>query len=119
IGTPVLWGGLSAFAAAVFAGGAVATARELRHSEGALLITTYFMAVGTVLTAPAVMLGLPVLSPHLLLVLSGVVLTSVAGQVLLHQGLGFADATEGSLASATSVVTAALLEALTLGEHLS
>lgn len=115
----VLWGGLSALAAAVFAGGAVATARQLRASESAMLITTYFMAVGAVLTAPALLLGLPPLSTPLLVTLAGVVLTSVAGQVLLHQGLGFAPATQGSLAAATSVLTAAGLGALWLGEHLS
>jgi drug/metabolite transporter (DMT)-like permease len=113
------WGGLSALGAAVFAGGAVATARQLRSSESAMLITTYFMAVGAALTAPALLLGVPALSSGLLVALTGVVLTSVAGQVLLHQGLGFAPATQGSLAAATSVVTAAGLEALWLGNHLS
>lgn len=115
----VLWGGLSALLAAVFAGGAVATARQLRASESALLITTYFMAVGAVLTAPALLVGVPPLSGPLLGALAGVVLTSVAGQVLLHQGLGFAPATQGSLAAATSVVTAGLLETLWLGHPLS
>src|SRR5207245_438847 len=119
IGPAVLRGGLCAFGAAVFAGGAVATARELRSREGAFLITTYFMAVGSVLTAPAMLLGVPALTSALAVVLLGVVLTSVTGQVLLHQGLGFAEATEGSLAAATSVVTAAALEAVFLGEHLS
>ena len=38
---------------------------------------------------------------------------------LLHQGLGFAPATQGSLAAATSVVTASALEALVVGEHLT
>ncbi len=114
-----LRGGLSALGAAVFAGGAVATARQLRSSESALLITTYFMAVGAALSAPALLLGLPAVSPGLLIALAGVILTSVGGQVLLHQGLGFAPATQGSLAAATSVVTAAVLEALWLGEHLS
>ncbi len=114
-----LRGGLSALGAAVFAGGAVATARQLRSSESALLITTYFMAVGAALSAPALLLGLPAVSPGLLIALAGVILTSAGGQVLLHQGLGFAPATQGSLAAATSVVTAAALEALWLGEHLS
>jgi drug/metabolite transporter (DMT)-like permease len=112
-------GGLSALAAAVLAGGAVATARQLRGSETAHLITTYFMATGAVLTAPALLLGLPLLSAPLVLALVGVVLSSVAGQVLLHQGLGVAPATQGSLAAATSVVTAAGLQSLFLGEHLS
>jgi drug/metabolite transporter (DMT)-like permease len=113
------WGSMSALGAAVFAGGAVATARQLRSSESAMLITTHFMAVGTTLTAPALLMGLPALSGGLLVVLAGVILTSVAGQVLLHQGLGFAPATQGSLAAATSVVTAAGLEAVWLGNHLS
>jgi drug/metabolite transporter (DMT)-like permease len=112
-------GGLSAFGAAVFAGGAVASARHLRVSESAYLITTYFMAVGTVFTAPSLLLGLPALSNGLLVALTSVVLTSVAGQMLLHQGLGFAPATQGSLAAATSVLTAAGLEAVLLGDHLS
>jgi drug/metabolite transporter (DMT)-like permease len=113
------WGGMSALGAAVFAGGAVATARQLRSSESAMLITTYFMAVGATLTAPTLLMGLPALSYGLLVALAGVVLTSVVGQVLLHQGLGFAPATQGSLAAATSVVTAAGLEAVWLGDHLS
>jgi drug/metabolite transporter (DMT)-like permease len=119
VGAATKWGGTSALAAAVLAGGAVATARELRTSEGALLITTHFMAVGAILTAPTLLLELPPLSPGLALVLIAVVLTSVGGQVLLHQGLGFAPATQGSLAAATSVVTAAALESALLGEHLS
>jgi drug/metabolite transporter (DMT)-like permease len=113
------WGAMSALGAAVFAGGAVATARQLRSSESAMLITTHFMAVGATLTAPTLLMGLPALSYGLLVALAGVVLTSVAGQVLLHQGLGFAPATQGSLAAATSVVTAAGLEAVWLGSHLS
>ncbi len=50
--------------------------------------------------------------------LAGVVATSAAGQWLLHHGLGFTSASLGSLACATSIVTAAGLEALVLGEHL-
>ena len=103
----------------MFGGGAGATARQLRSNESALLITTYFMAVGAILTAPTLLMGVPTLSSGLLLALAGVVLTSVAGQMLLHQGLGFAPATQGSLAAATSVVTAAVLEAVWLGDHLS
>jgi drug/metabolite transporter (DMT)-like permease len=72
-----------------------------------------------VVPAPTLLLGLPAVSTGLVCALSAVVLTSLGGQVLLHQGLGFAPATQGSLAAATSVVTAAVLEAACLGEHLS
>lgn len=111
-------GSLLALASSVLAGGAVATARQLRLTESAWLVTTWFMAVGALLTAPTLLAGLPPLGPALLVALAGVVLTSVAGQVLLHQGLGFAPASQASLAAATSVVSAAVLEALLLGEHL-
>jgi drug/metabolite transporter (DMT)-like permease len=103
-----------ALGASVLAGGAVATARHLRGSEEASLITTYFMGVGAILTAPALMGGLPPATPLLLIALSGVVLTSVGGQWLLHHGLGYTSAAQGSLAAATTVVSAALFEGLVL-----
>jgi drug/metabolite transporter (DMT)-like permease len=115
----VLAGALSACAASVLAGAAITTARHMRREETALLVTTHFMAVGTVLTAPALLQGLPSPSLPLTACLLGVVLTSVAGQMLLHEGLGFAPATQASLAAATSVVSAAVFESVFLGERLS
>jgi drug/metabolite transporter (DMT)-like permease len=112
-------GSMSALAASVLAGGAVTTARQLRLIESAFLVTTYFMAVGTLFTAPFLLSGLPPIAPALAVTLLGVVLTSVGGQYLLHQGLGFAPATQASLAAATSTVSAAVFEALWLGERLS
>jgi drug/metabolite transporter (DMT)-like permease len=112
-------GSVSALVASVLAGGAVTTARHLRLVESAFLVTTYFMAVGTVFTAPALLGGLPAISGALAATLLAVVLTSVGGQYLLHQGLGFAPATQASLAAATSTVSAAVFETLWLGEHLS
>jgi drug/metabolite transporter (DMT)-like permease len=112
-------GSISALAASVLAGGAVTTARQLRLRESAYLVTTYFMAVGTVFTAPSLLGGWPPLTSTLAITLLGVVLTSVAGQYLLHEGLGFAPAIQASLAAATSTVSAAVLEAIWLGERLS
>jgi drug/metabolite transporter (DMT)-like permease len=115
----VFSGAWSACAASVLAGAAVATARHMRRTETALLVTTHFMAVGTVCTAPALLQGLPPPSVPVAACLLGVVLTSVAGQILLHEGLGFAPATQASLAAATSVVSAALFESFFLGERFS
>ena len=112
-------GSASALCASVLAGGAVATARHLRLVESAFLVTTYFMAVGTVVTAPALVGGIPSISPVVAIALVGVVLTSVGGQYLLHHGLGFAPATQASLAAATSTVSATAFEALVLGNGLS
>jgi len=118
LGPAVLSGAACAIAAAVLAGGAVATARHLRATESAALITTYFMAVGSVATAPSLIAGVPAATPFLALALLGVVVPSVAGQWLLHHGLGFTSATQGGLAAATMVISAAGLEALLLNEHL-
>lgn len=114
----VLDGAVSALGASVLAGGAVAAAGHLRRTESAYLVTTYFMAVGTVLSSPAILLGMPVWNAALAAAVLGVVLTSVGGQTLLHLGLGFASPTQASLAAATSVVSAAVFEALFLGENL-
>lgn len=105
----------SALTAAVLSGGAVATARHLRRVEGAAVITTWFMLIGTVVTAPSIVRGLPSLEAPLVAALAGVVLTSVAGQWLLHHALGHTTATRGSLAAATNVVSATALQALFLG----
>jgi drug/metabolite transporter (DMT)-like permease len=102
----------------MLAGGAVSTARQLRAVESAYLITTWFMAVGALLTAPTLLSGLPPLGAHLGWLLLVVVLTSVAGQLLLHVGLGLAPAIQSSLAAAAAVVSAAGFAALFLGEHL-
>jgi drug/metabolite transporter (DMT)-like permease len=119
LGSEVTLGAVSALGAAVLAGGAVATARYLRARESAALITTYFMAVGAAVTAPSLLVGLPSPSLSLILALVGVIVPSAAGQFLLHHGLGFTSATQGSLAAATTVVSTAALEAVSIGEHLS
>lgn len=112
-------GSASALVASVLAGGAVTTARQLRLLESAYLVTTYFMAVGTVFTLPFLLGGLPSITPALAATLLAVVLTSVAAQYMLHAGLGFAPAIQASLAAATSTLSAVVFEALWLGEHLS
>lgn len=119
LGAQVNSGAMWALAASVLAGGALSTARHLRATEEATLITTYFMFVGATITAPALLTGVPLLSPSLMMALGGVILTSVAGQWLLHHGLGFTSATQGSLTAATCVVSASLFEAVFLGQVLS
>lgn len=114
----MLHGGLFALAAGVLAGGAVAAARQLRLTESALLVTTHFMVIGAVVTAPFLLTGLPPWSSTLAMALAGTVLSSVAGQFLLHHGLGFAGAAQGAVACGTSVLSASLFEAVFLGQHL-
>ncbi len=101
----------------ILAGGALATVRHLRGSEDAWVITTYFMAVGVVSASPALLLGLPEISPALVLLLLVIVVTSSGGQWLLHHGLGFVPASLGSLVCASGVFTSGGLEALFLGKR--
>jgi len=117
ISSGTLFGALCALGASLLAGGALTTARHLRTKENALLITTYFMAVGAIVSAPALFMGFPALTPSLGAALTGVVITSVLAQWLVHHGLGFTTATLGSLAAATSVVSASSFEALFLGDY--
>ncbi len=117
-GTADLHGFAIALTGAGLAGAAVATARHLRASEDASLITVHFMAVGALMTAPALLMGVPALSTVGVAALVGVVVTSAGGQWMLHHGLGYTPASLGSLTCATGVFTAAGLEALVLGEHL-
>lgn len=117
-GPEVVTGVAAALAGGMLAGGAVVTAGELRRTESATVVTVWFMAVGALLTSPALLDGVARPTPRLALLLAGVVVSSAAGQWLLHHGLGAVSATAGSLAAATSVVTAAVLEAFVTGHAL-
>lgn len=105
-----LRGALCSLVAGMFAGAAVATARRLRSLESASVITMWFMLTGALVTAPSLFLGTPAWSPSLCVGLLLVATTSVAGQWLLHHGLGFTTAAQGSLAAATSIVSSGVLE---------
>jgi drug/metabolite transporter (DMT)-like permease len=117
VGTKVGLGCMAALTGGMLAGGSVATASALRRTESATLITVYFMGIGSVILAPSLLAGTPAWSPALVVDLVAVVVTSAAGQWLLHHGLGFTSPVAGSLAAATSIVTASGLEALAIGEH--
>lgn len=113
-----LYGAVCAIVASLLAGAALSTARHLRASEDAWMITTWFMGIGTLLAAPAVVAAPAAIGASSVLPLAGVVVSSVAGQWLVHHGLGFTSASVGSLAAATSVLSAAVCESLFLGETL-
>lgn len=115
-GTATSLGLAAAMGSAVLSGVAIVTARHLRHSENASLITTYFMAVGALCTAPSLLEGLPPPSVSLVASVAIVVSTSVAAQWLLHHALGFVPAAGASLVAATGVLTATLIEAVWFGE---
>jgi drug/metabolite transporter (DMT)-like permease len=111
-----LRGAVLSLVAGMLAGAAVTTARQLRSSESATVITSWFMLTGMAVTLPSALGGAPPAPSWALIgALAGIVVASAAGQWLLHHGLGFTSAAQGSLAAATSIVTAALLESAWLG----
>jgi len=109
-------GAVAGLSGSCFAAGAIIAARHLRRIESASLITTWFMAVGTVLTAPALLFGLPPLSARLLAALAVTIVSSLSGQWLMHQALGRVEAARAGLVLMGNVVAATLLEALWYAE---
>jgi drug/metabolite transporter (DMT)-like permease len=99
-----------------FAAGAIIAARHLRRIESASLITTWFMAVGMLLTAPAILGGLPAFTPALAATLAVTIVSSLAGQWLMHSALGRVEAARAGLFLMGNVVAATLLEAAWFAE---
>ena len=117
LGTAFVRGAVCALLAAMLSSVAVTTAAHLRRTESTTLVTLYFMGTGAVVTAPALATGMAWPSHAALLALGVMIATSAVGQWLMHFGLGYTSATAGSIGVATSVVTAAVAEALWLGIH--
>lgn len=109
-------GALASLTGACFAAGAIIAARHLRRIESASLITTWFMAVGVIVTAPSLLLGLPPFSLRLVLALAATTVASLAGQWLMHHALGRVEAARAGLVLMGNVVAATVLEALWFGE---
>ncbi len=107
---------LASVAASLLAGWAVVTAQQRRSRDQHADAHEPGGDLRRVLRAAQLLRGVPHPTTTTALLLAGVVLTSVLAQWLLHHGLGFTSASQGSLAAATSVFLATALEALTLGD---
>ena len=98
LGAAFTRGAICSLLAAMLSSVAVTAAARLRRTESATLITLYFMATGAVVTAPAMLTGVTMPSPGVLVALVVMIVTSASGQWLLHFGLGYTSATAGSVA---------------------
>ncbi len=83
---------------AVFAGLTMAIIRQLKQTNGSVIIYLYFCVVGSVVTAPF-FLQAPVLPLSLgqVLVCGGIILSSILGQLLMNHGFGYCRSWEGGL----------------------
>jgi drug/metabolite transporter (DMT)-like permease len=109
-------GAIAGLCGSCFAAAAIIAARHLRRVESASLITTWFMAVGVIVTAPSLLFGLPPFSLRLVLALGATIIASLVGQWLMHHALGRVEAARAGLVLMGNVVAATLLEALWFGE---
>jgi drug/metabolite transporter (DMT)-like permease len=97
------------FFSAVFAGLTIAIIRRLKQTDGSVIIYLYFCLVGSVVTAPF-FLEAPVLplSFNQILVCSGIILTSIGGQLLMNHGFGYCRSWEGGLYMTSEVLLTAI-----------
>ena len=102
---------------AVFAGLTIAIIRQLKQTNGAVIIYLYFCLVGAVVTAPF-FLRAPVLplTPSQILVCGGIILTSIMGQLLMNQGFGYCRSWEGGLYMTSEVLLTALAGVMLFGD---
>lgn len=120
---PAGGGSLAGYAAgilsAVFAGVTMAIIRQLKQTNGAVVIYLYFCAVGSAVTAPFFLAG-PVLpqTAGQLLVCGGIVVTSILGQLLMNQGFGHCRSWEGGLYMTSEVGLTALAGVWVFGDPL-
>ncbi len=102
---------------AVFAGLTMAIVRQLKQTNGSVVIYLYFCLVGSVVTAPF-FLQAPVLPLSLgqMLVCGGIILTSIVGQLLMNHGFGYCRSWEGGLYMTSEVLFTALAGILMFGD---
>lgn len=106
---------LVALAGACFSGGAYVTVRKL-EGEHPLVVILYFSVIGTFGAIPAALRSGLAPTPLEWLVLLGVGLTTLAGQICITRGLHLERAGRASAAGLIQVVFAACLGALFFGE---
>lgn len=102
--------------AGIFSGAAIVTIRELRKTDSSWVIFFYFHLVGLFLSAPFLLEGVVQPQGLSLLWLSGVVVTSIGGQLLITYAYKFCTATEGGVIALFTVVLATALGMIFLNE---
>lgn len=104
----------------LLAGLTVAIIKELRFETGSLPIYFSLCAVGTLITVGPFLMKpqLPVTSMDWVLI-SGIVITSFAGQMLMTYGFKFCQSWEGGMLLSTEVILAVMMGVFFFGDQLT
>ncbi len=110
-------GYISGLFSALFAGLTVAIIRQLKQTNGSVIIYLYFCLVGSIVTAPFFFRA-PVLPLHWnqMLLCIGIVLASILGQLLMNHGFGYCRSWEGGLYMTSEVLFTALAGVTLFGD---
>ncbi len=105
---------------AVFAGLTVTLIRSLRHRNGPAVIYLYFCTMGAFLTLPY-MIAHPLMpaSPMEWLMITGIILASIAAQLAMNQGFFYCKGFEGAAYMSMETVFTAIIGILFLGDPVS
>lgn len=104
----------------IFAGLTVTIIKKLRETNGSVIIYFYFCLLGTFITfVPFIKNPQLPRSGTEALIIVGIVLTSLFGQLLMNQGFSFVRSWEGGLFMTSELVLVAVMGVLLLGEDLT
>ena len=114
------FGQVLALVGGVFAGVTVTLIRSLREKNGPVIIYLYFCTMGAIFTFPLFALNpiLPSTSVEWVMVI-GIILTSVAGQLLMNQGFFYCRGWEGGVFLSSEVIFTAIVGIVFLGDPVS
>jgi drug/metabolite transporter (DMT)-like permease len=115
--TESLFGQIFALAGGVFAGLTVTLIRSLREKNGPVIIYLYYCTIGTLVTLPK-FLQHPVVpsTPVEWVMVLGIILISVAAQLLMNQGYFYCRGWEGGVFMSSEAVFTAIVGIVFLGD---
>ena len=115
-----LTGQIMAILSGLFAGLTVAIIKKLRASNGSVIIYFYFCLVGSIIC-----LGPFLSNPRMpdntldIIIVAGILITSITAQLLMNQGFSYCKSWEGGLYMTSEVIVTTLIGLLFLSEATS
>ncbi len=115
-----LFGQYMALMGAAFAGLTVTLIHSLRGKNGSVIIYLYLCTMGTIVTAPMFIINpiVPATSVEWVMVL-GIILTSVTGQLLMNQGFFYCRGWEGGVYMSSGTIFTSVVGIVFLKEPVS